>query len=426
MTEKRLAVSLGAGATPVGELVFESSRPNGSQFVYDDAWLLNGNSTVSPDLLPVSGWQALRRRGRRSPFPMAFADTEPDSWGRRVIDRAYRKSGLKQGRLDDSDYLLAVDDFSRVGALRFSRPGECPEVPDVGRRRTPTLIDLSRIYSAGQRLETDRETLEDLRYLEGKGTSLGGARPKCTVIDEAGNLCLAKFPSAVDSRDIEKGEVLALTLAAKAGIKAATGVVKTIDGVSVGLIRRFDRVTGTDRRIPYWSMATFLRQTDEAEPVAYSDLFEALLSVTTDDWQTVGAEIFRRVLFSCLVSNFDDHSHNTGILMKADGSWTLSPAFDINPMPLKRPDAPYESKLYLTPETGPVESVAQVMEAADDFGLTKTMAATVLKEVYAAVADWKTVARSPAVGMTAKDIKDYVPAFEHVRADEAMQLLSSF
>lgn len=203
MEEKRLAVSLGAGATPVGELVFESSRSNGSQFVYDDAWLLNGNSTVSPDLLLVSGWQALRRRGRRSPFPMAFADTEPDSWGRRVIDRAYRKSGLKQGRLDDSDYLLAFDDFSR--------PGECPEVPDVGRRRTPTLIDLSRIYSAGQRLETDRETLEDLRYLEGKGTSLGGARPKCAVIDEAGNLCLAKFPSAADSRDIEKGEVLALT-----------------------------------------------------------------------------------------------------------------------------------------------------------------------------------------------------------------------
>lgn len=180
---------------------------------------------------------------------MAFADTEPDSWGWRVIDGAYRKSGTKQGR-DDLDYLPAVDDFSRVGALRFSRPGERPEALEMGRRRMPTLIDLSRIYSAGQRLETDRETLEDLLYLEGRGTSLGGARPKCTVIDEAGNLCLAKFPSAADPRDIEKGEVLALTLAAKAGINATAGVVKTIDGVSVGLIRRFDRVTGTDRRIP--------------------------------------------------------------------------------------------------------------------------------------------------------------------------------
>ena len=100
-------------------------------------------------------------------------------------------------------------------------------------------------------METDRKTLEDLRYLEGKGTSLGGARPKCTVIDAAGPLCLAKFPSAADTRDIEKGEILALTLAAKAGINAATGTVKTIDGVSVGLIRRFDRITGTDRRIPY-------------------------------------------------------------------------------------------------------------------------------------------------------------------------------
>lgn len=426
MAEKRLAVAWGEKAEAVGTLVFESARPNSSQFVYDDAWLFGGRPTVSPDLLPTSGWQAVRRNGRRSPFPMAFADTEPDSWGRRVIDRAYRKSGAKQGRSDDLDYLLAVDDFSRVGALRFCRLGESPETLEAGRRRTPTLIDLSRIYSAGQRLETDRETLEDLRYLEGKGTSLGGARPKCTVLDEAGHLCLAKFPSVADTRDIEKGEILALTLAVKAGINAATGVVKTIDGVSVGLIRRFDRVTGTDRRIPYWSMATFLQQTDEAEPAAYSDLFEALISVTTDDWQAVGDEIFRRVLFSCLVSNFDDHSHNTGLLMKADGSWTLSPAFDVNPMPLKRPDSPFESKLYLTPESGPVTSVAQVMESADSFGLTKQAAGAVLKEVVAAVSDWKTVARHPAVGMTAKDIKDYAPAFEHVRADEAVQLLSLF
>ncbi len=165
MAEERLAVAWGEKAEAVGTLVFESARPNSSQFVYDDTWLFGGRPTVSPDLLPTSGWQAVRRNGRRSPFPMAFADTEPDSWGRRVIDRAYRKSGAKQGRLDDLDYLLAVDDFSRVGALRFSRPGESSEAPEAGRRRTPTLIDLSRIYSAGQRLETDRETLEDLLYL---------------------------------------------------------------------------------------------------------------------------------------------------------------------------------------------------------------------------------------------------------------------
>ena len=112
--------------------------------------------------------------------------------------------------------------------------------------------------------------------------------------------------------------------------------------------------------------------------------------------------------------------------MKADGSWTLSPAFDINRMPLKRPDSPYESKLYLTPEIGSVEGVAQVMASADNFGLTKQAAGAVLKEVVAAVSDWKTIARRPAVGMTTKDIKDYVPAFVHVRADEAVQLLSSF
>lgn len=112
--------------------------------------------------------------------------------------------------------------------------------------------------------------------------------------------------------------------------------------------------------------------------------------------------------------------------MKADGSWTLSPAFDINLMPLKGPDAPYESKLYLTPESGPVASVTQVMESADTFGLMKKEAGAVLQAVYAAVLGWKTVARSPVVGMTVKDIRDYAPAFEYVRMDEAEKLLSSF
>ena len=81
MAEKRLAVTWGEKAEPVGTLVFESARPNSSQFVYDDTWLRQGRPAVSPDLMLLSEWQAVRRSGRRSPFPMAFADTEPDSWG---------------------------------------------------------------------------------------------------------------------------------------------------------------------------------------------------------------------------------------------------------------------------------------------------------------------------------------------------------
>ncbi len=423
MTGQKLSVLWGAQAAPVGTLLFDSARRGVSQFAYAADWLAEPGLSVSPDLQMRQGWQTVRQNGRRSPFPMALADTEPDSWGRRVIDRAFRKGGERAGGLSAADYLLAVDDFSRVGALRLARPGESPEALPEGRRRTPTLIDLGKVCAAGRRLEAENETLEDLLYLEGKATSLGGARPKCSVLDEAGDLCLAKFPSFADGRDIEKGEILGLRLAQQAGVHAAEGVVKVLDGLSVGIIKRFDRVHGTDRRIPYWSMATFLNQQDEAEPVSYLELFEALLETSDVAWEAIGTEIVKRLMLNCLMSNFDDHAHNTGLLMNNDGSWRLAPAFDLNPTPLKHPEAPYESKLYLTPEDGPVTDVRQILNAADRFGLTKAMAQAALKEVLSALTAWKTTARQPSVNMSAKDLRDYAPAFEHRRLEEALSLL---
>ncbi len=423
MAGKKLSVMWGAQARPVGVLLFDSARRRVSQFSYDSDWLAGEALSASPDLQLLAGWQTVRQGARRSPFPMALADTEPDSWGRRVIDRAYRKGGERVGVLDALDYLLAVDDFSRVGALRLARPGESPEALPEGRRRTPTLIDLGKIYAAGRRLEAESETLEDLLYLEGKGTSLGGARPKCSVLNEAGDLCLAKFPSMADGRDIEKGEILGLRLARQAGVCAAEGEVKVMDGLSVGIVKRFDRVHGTDRRIPYWSMATFLNQQDEEEPVSYLELFEALLETSDGNWELIGTEIVKRMMLNCLMSNFDDHAHNTGLLMSNDGNWRLAPAFDLNPTPLKHPEAPYESKLYLAPEDGPVTDVRQIMGVADRFGLTKDMAKTALKEVLSALTAWKTVAQQPGVSMSPKDLRDYAPAFEHHRMAEALLLV---
>ena len=235
-----------------------------------------------------------------------------------------------------------------------------PSESRFGARRTATLLDLSKIAASSRLVELESETLEDLKYLQGKGTSLGGARPKCSVLDESGRLCLGKFPAAADTRDVQKGEVLALALAARAGIHAAEARSFAIEGCTVALIRRFDREAAGGGRIPYWSMGTFLGQQDADEPVSYLSLVESLLNEGEASWPLIAAEVLKRLFLNILINNTDDHARNTGVLQNAQDFWRLAPMFDVNPMPLKRPDDPYESKTWLTPEAGPVTSVRQI------------------------------------------------------------------
>src|SRR5690606_34377908 len=134
-----------------------------------------------------------------SPFFLALADTEPDAWGRRVIARAHakeRRMNPALGSLNELDYLCAVDDFSRIGALRLRKAnnGYLRSVEE-GRRTTPPLLELGKMMAASRAVELGQETAEDLKYLQGRGTSLGGMRPKCTVLDKDGTLALGKFPS---------------------------------------------------------------------------------------------------------------------------------------------------------------------------------------------------------------------------------------
>ena len=419
-----LKVCIGSRAITAGFLAFDPDRPNCSQFVYADDFFARPEAfALSPDLPLMAGWQIVRRGTKRSPFPWAVSDCEPDSWGRRIIRRAFSKLGARLDHdLNALDYLLAVDDFSRVGALRFCEVDREPGSNEDGRCRTPTLIDLHQLFDAGRRLELDRETEEDLLYLEGRGTSLGGARPKCTLINEAGRLSLGKFASVADERDIAKGEILALRLAQSCGIASARGEVVMIGSSSVSVIERFDRVHESDERIPSLSAAAFLQRSEEDDPPAsWVELFEMLIALSGERWESVGEEIFRRILFNMLVNNTDDHGRNTGLLMDDAGTWCLAPAFDLNPVPLKRPNSPYMSKFFLTP-MAPAEDLRQVLASADDFGIGKRRAVELLAEVVKGISSWKNVARTKGVGMTDRDLAAYAPAFEHDRMALARSL----
>ncbi|MEJ5029925.1 type II toxin-antitoxin system HipA family toxin [Comamonas sp. MYb69] len=193
-----------------------------------------------------------------------------------------------------------------------------------------------------------------MTYLWGKGTSLGGMRPKCSILDEEGQLALVKFPSIKDARNVTRAEVLALKLAALAGITVSKAHVATVQGTPVAVIRRFDR-TPEDARIPYMSGATLLRESRQDEH-AYTQVLDAMKGACAN-YVADSQELWRRPVFNHLITNVDDHLQNIGFLYMSDNKWQLSLAFDINPMP----DMDRESKAWLSEDTGPITSVQQLM-----------------------------------------------------------------
>lgn len=422
---QRVDICVGRTGTLVGQLAHaRQGQREFSTFAYDPQWLASPDRfEVSPDLPLVPGFQARRTTTKADPvFHLALADTAPDAWGRRVIARAHareRQHNPQLPALTELDYLAAVDDFSRVGALRLrDAHGHFMRSVDEGRRATPPLVELERIYSATRAVERSQETAEDLKYLQGKGTSLGGMRPKCTVLDEQGRLAIGKFPSQGDERSITRGEVLALRLAALAGIDACGARIINLDGSAIALIERFDR-TPDFARIPYLSAASMLQASRE-EDRAYTEMADAIRSrciAPTADLR----QLWRRMVFNLLITNVDDHLQNHGFLYAGQGQWRLAPAFDLNPFP----DKDRESKTWLSMETGPIDSVAMLLAHAGHFGLGDPSAArTVLADVVDAVSQWRTLALSADIGLTRPELDDFAPAFEHAALDEARAALS--
>lgn len=414
-----LEVFLGKAEKPVGRLVFvKDGQREFSQFTYSEEWLSDAQCfDVSPDLIRQPGYQLRKPPTKNdSCFFLALADTEPDAWGRRVMARAHAKARAKEASLrplSELDYLAGVDDFSRVGALRLrDTTGQYLRSVSAGGRSTPVFLELEKILLASRAVEMSRETAEDLAYLQGKGTSLGGMRPKCTVLDEDGALSLGKFPSVNDVRAVTRGEVLALRVARLAGIDSAQARIAMVGNQPVAIIRRFDR-TPEQNRIPYLSGATLL-QARRDEDRAYTELLDVMRSRCAN-FVDDARQLWRRLVFNHLIVNVDDHLQNIGFLYSGHNQWRLAPAFDINPFPDKAP----ESKTWLSEDTGPVTSVQQLLGQASRFELTPTQARTLLAEVMAAVRQWRVVALTPQVGLAGHDIEDFRPAFEGQAMKEA-------
>jgi len=199
------------------------------------------------------------------------------------------------------------------------------------------------------------------------------------------------------------GEVLALRLAAAAGIHVANARVVDSEGVPVAVITRFARING--KRLMYLS-ARSLMEARPAEQYTYVDIADTLRMYSSHAAADL-KELWRRMVFNILINNVDDHLNNHGFLHHAHGQWKLAPAFDLNPFP----DKERALKTWISEEAGEAASLAEALAVAPFFGLTHGNESTVLDAVKYSVANWKITAR--AVGMSAVDIEQFAPAFEH-------------
>lgn len=394
--------------TLVGSLYSSKTSPAVS-FEYAPGWLHQENAfSIDPTSLPLGP-------GKYSSKALfgALRDSGPDRWGRVLIQRAVRKGVLLQKPYQDIDYVLELDDASRIGALRFRTSASGPFLA-ASVRGLPPLVELGALKRASDAVHTETETATDLRFLLGFGSPLGGARPKSAVRLQNNSLGIAKFPKPDDMRDVAAGEILGLKLARAAGIEVADHELVTAPGYGVAVITRFDR--DGDVRIPFISAASLLGLAP-GEPGSYTQLADVIRQFGND----VGADLrqlWRRMIFSLLASNYDDHLRNHGFLMRAPGRWSLSPAYDINPVPeIDRSDA---NKTPMSEDEEPL-SIANALQVSPRFGLKPGGAKDILHEVFAALRGWKNVARR--LKLKPQIIESYSSAFEQPFMREAAGLL---
>jgi len=397
------------GATlPVGRL-YSAGRGKTVSFEYSTEWLTGKPAfAIDPTSMPLQ-----RGMLHSSVLFGAMQDCGPDRWGRILIERAVRKGLLEQRPFQEIDYVLALDDHSRIGALRFSR-GTDPTFLAQGKGKLPPVVQLPALLRATEAIHSETETAKDLRFLLGQGSPLGGARPKSAVTLADGELGIAKFPKPDDVRDIAAGEILALSLARASGIRTADHQLVSVSSRAVAVIRRFDRVNGS--RIPFISAATLLGL-PVGEEGSYGMLADAIRQFG-DDVPGDLRELWRRMVFSLLASNYDDHLRNHGFLMHRAGRWSLSPAYDINPVTeIERAGINKTSIV----EDGGEASIEAAIQASPRFGLKADEAVHILREMLPVVRQWRK--HGQQLHLTASQLNAYTTAFENDFIQEAQALV---
>ena len=402
--ERSIDVHLTRGETTVlvGRLW---SRVRGAKetasFEYATGWLRDARAfALDPELPLASGVVHTER-----PLFNVFTDPAPDRWGQMLLRRRERARARAEGRaprtLFARDFLILVDDATRLGALRLSEAGASAFLtPSSG---VPPLVQLPRLLRASNAVLAEEETDDDLALLLAPGTSLGGARPKASVLERDGTLAIAKFPSREDEWPVTRWEAATLAMADAAGIVVSSRRLIEVLRKPVLVVERFDR--RGDERIPYMSALTALAATD-GETRSYLELADVLRTSGADVRGQL-EQLWRRIVFNVLVSNTDDHLRNHGYRRDADG-WRLAPAFDLNPMPT---DVRPRVHALALDESDPTSSIDVARSIAPSFNVSQQRGRTIVREVAKVTAQWRRFASEH--GISRSQIDRMASAFEH-------------
>jgi len=390
------------GSALVGHLSKASSRTGEAiSFEYESSWLTRTGSVdgfaLDHDLYFGAG-QNYAKSGANQ-LSSVFQDCSPDRWGKRLMDRREaieaREGARKPRSLRAWDYLVDVNDDSRLGALRLVDT-ESKRYLDDRTLSAPPITELRRLESIAAHIErgdadTSDEMVQWIKQFVAPGAALGGARPKASFRDQAGQLWLAKFPSNDDRINVGMWEFLTYQLSLDAGIDMPKAkLMKFSDRGHTFAVQRFDRTNGSRRM--YSSAMTQLGVT-ESEGCSYLDIVQAIETEGTSTQIAHDLEqLFRRVLFNILIGNRDDHLRNHGFLRTGDG-WQLSPAFDVNP----NPDKDHHVLAINDGDTSPDSRL--LLATSDYYRLNTKAAGAVVDHVRNAVRSWESRARGLSVPM---------------------------
>ena len=377
-------------------------------FEYDRNWLKTTGLSLSldPELMPYAGRQY---PSDKNIFGL-FADASPDRWGRVLMNKRERiladKEGRKPNKLYDSDYLLGVYDETRMGGIRFKLDPNGPFLSDDQETAAPPWATLRTLEEASRHFESDESGLAEkwLNQLIKPGSSLGGARPKATVIDTKDQLWIAKFPSKNDENDVGAWEMVAHDLAALCGLNVPEAKLEKFFSLgSTFLVKRFDRIR--DRRIHFASAMTLLGKTDGASAVdgiSYLDIAGIIRSCGAQPKKDL-VELWKRIVFNMAITNTDDHLRNHAFILES-GGWVLSPLYDVNPVPYGG-----ELSLNVDEEDNSI-NIRLAIQTAARFGIAETEAQNYAEEILEIVRDnWSKIAAN--YGLTRRQIEEMRPAF---------------
>lgn len=378
----------------VGELCYEKLRGSESYaFRFDDNWLkFHAGIKLSED---INNYPGLQYTQPGNDIFGCFSDALPDRWGRTLLKRREQIQASEEKRavrnLSSFDYLMGIDDFSRMGGFRLKRELDGDFINVSPSLKIPPLTELRQLVLASQEVEKSEENdvLPEKKWIAQliqPGTSLGGARPKAGVLDDSGNLCIAKFPSRKDDYDTGLWEHFSHLLARKAGIYAAqTKVLGGLGKYHTLLSKRFDR-TDEGKRIHFASSMSLigLRDGDNAQGgYGYLNIVDFILQSCCDVEKNL-QELYRRVAFNICIGNSDDHFRNHGFLLTPRG-WTLSPAYDMNP-------TLNEYQSLLINESSNKADIRTLLESCESYMIKKEVAENIIRQVQAAVARWENLA----------------------------------